>query len=89
MAREGRVVTGDAMSQDMLRVHIFVSNAGDDQGAGSREQPLRTLQRALRLARDLERDHENLIANVFVKSGPYWISAKLIPGVESIVVNQS
>lgn len=72
------------MSQDLLRVHIFVSTAGDDQGAGSREQPLRTLARAMRLAHDLEKDHENLTANVFVKSGAYWISARLIPGADAL-----
>ena len=72
------------MNHDLLRVHIFVSMHGDDQGAGSREQPLRTLGRAMRLARDLEKDHENLSANVFVKSGAYWISARLIPGATEI-----
>lgn len=71
------------MSRDMLRVQIFVSTSGDDEGSGSREQPLRTLHRAVKLARELERDHENLTADVFVKSGGYWISAKLIPGFEA------
>jgi hypothetical protein len=58
---------------ELLRVHIFVSVQGDDQGAGSREQPLRTLDRAFALARTLELAHENIIAKVFVRSGCYWL----------------
>lgn len=75
------------MGRDILRVQIFVSTSGDDDGSGSREQPLRTLQRAIKLARELERDHEHLTADVFVKSGGYWISAKLIPGFEAFTVS--
>jgi len=56
-----------------MKVHIFVSTSGDDQSAGSREQPLRTLERAFEVAKTIEAAHENIVSAVFVKAGCYWL----------------
>lgn len=58
---------------DLVKVHIFVSTNGDDQSAGSREQPLRTLERAFEVAKTIEVAHENIVPTVFVKAGCYWL----------------
>lgn len=57
---------------DFVKVQIFVSTNGD-QSAGSREQPLRTLERAFDVAKTIEAEHENIISTVFVKAGCYWL----------------
>jgi hypothetical protein len=75
---------GDVCAIDSLpRVQLYVAMFGDDDGPGTREQPLRTLGRAMRLARDLQQSRLGLRADVYVKSGAFWIHARLIPGAEA------
>ena len=66
------------MVESLPRVQLFVATFGDDTGPGTREQPLRTLGRAMELARELETTKVGLKTDVYVKSGAYWIHARLI-----------
>lgn len=67
------------------RVRLYVARDGDDAGPGTRERPLRSLRRALRMARDLEEASEGLKADVYVKSGCYWVHTRMIPGTKELL----
>jgi len=73
------------MNDTLSRVRIYVGSDGDDRGPGTREQPFRTLRRAMRLARELEAMHAGLRADVYVKSGCYWVHARMIPGADHLL----
>ena len=61
-----------------MRVDLYVSRDGNDEWPGTRREPLRTLDRAKELARGF---HEHSVhAEIYLRSGPYWISSRLIPG---------
>ena len=66
------------------RVQFFVATFGDDAGPGTRDQPFRTLGHAMRTGRELEAGVVGLKSDVYVKSGAYWIHARLIPGAERL-----
>lgn len=66
------------MSQRRVRIYVL-PDRGDDRSPGTRERPLRTLRHALRVARELEATTEDLRADVYVKSGPYWVHARMLP----------
>ena len=66
------------MVESLPRVQLYVATFGDDAGPGTRQAPLRTLGRAMELARELESSKVGLKADVYVKSGAYWIHARLI-----------
>lgn len=66
------------------RVQFFVAMFGDDTGPGTRDRPFRTLGHAMRTARALEACRVGLKSDVYVKSGFYWLHARLIPGAERL-----
>ena len=69
---------GGTLVESLPRVQLYVAVFGDDEGPGTKQQPLRTLGRAMELARDLEASQIGLKADVYVKSGAYWIHSRLL-----------
>ena len=73
------------MSTKGQRVRLYVARHGDDTGSGTRERPFRTLHRAMRIARELEARSDGLRVDVYVRSGCYWVHARMIPGASELL----
>ena len=61
---------------------IYVSPSGNDRNPGSREQPLQTVQTAIRKARELRRLNDPSIKNGI----NIWLSAGTYPVLETIIL---
>lgn len=61
-------------AEDKPAVEIYVSPDGKDTNHGTKEQPLKTFEGAVKLARQLKTENENTPINVIFREGKYIIS---------------
>ena len=70
------------LSTSALAGEVFVSPDGDDDNYGTKSSPVRTLERAARLARRSRRSDPEARTTVYLRGGTYYRSQPLVLGPE-------